>query len=135
MSDEPHLSLADVVPGPDGVFYSPTERTPEAREALKDLIARLREYERHLSQNQGQLVRVHSMDVALLQATIRALLSPAPDAPARRRNLAEMVAAVEEEVGMGAGAWDTIDPQEIIGAVVRTVCRQATPTEEPHENV
>lgn len=35
----------------------------------------------------------------------------------------EFIEAVEDECGMGSGAWDTIDPREIILAVVKVAPR------------
>lgn len=36
----------------------------------------------------------------------------------------ELVDAVEEEVGMGHGAWDTIDPRRVIAAVKKVLEQQ-----------
>lgn len=41
----------------------------------------------------------------------------------------EFVEAVEEECGMGAAAWDTISPKEIIAAVLVVMKRLAAETE------
>ena len=72
----------------------------------------------------AELRRQHAR-IAELEAQIEALsgaqaLSAAPRTPT--------VEQVEDEVSMGHGAWDMVDPQELIGAVLRlSVAASPTP--------
>lgn len=43
----------------------------------------------------------------------------------------ELLDAVENEVGMGAGAWDTINPKAIIAAVIKVTFDSKPKTKEP----
>lgn len=62
-----------------------------------------------------------------LEFTVRAAMAGVQPAPAVVQ-VAPTVEQVEDEVSMGHGAWDLIDPEELIDAVLRLATPQAADT-------
>ena len=82
--------------------------------SAKRCAALLREQHARIAELESEL---EAMDAGGVQA-----LSAAPARPT--------VEQVEDEVSMGHGAWDMVDPQELIGAVLRLAASPTPPAEQ-----